>query len=143
MWSSTDEMVRVTKPGGTIVIHESTWLKPLSAEERREASLRFGTMPYSVEEWKQMLIKAGAIPKIVEDWSGMENALKIRPGLKWSPNSTPADIFTTREKLNFIPRLLSKYGIGPVLELIRSQKRLIRYQTEGYAGYSLIVASKG
>lgn len=137
-----DEMARVTKPSGTLVIHESTWLKNLSAEERRDASMRLGTTPYSVDEWKQMLVKAGAVPKMVEDWSGMENALKIRPGLKWVPNSTPADIFTTREKLNLVPRLLSKYGIGPVLELIRSQKRLVRYQTEGYVGYALIVAAK-
>ncbi len=137
-----DEMARVTKPGGTLVIHESTWLKNLSAEERREASLCLGTTPYSVDEWKQMLVKAGAVPKMVEDWSGMENALKIRPGLKWGPNSTPADIFTTREKLNLIPRLLSKYGIGPVLELIRSQKQLSRYLTDGYAGYALIVSAK-
>ncbi len=137
-----DEMVRVTKPGGTIVIHESTWLKHLPAEERQAASLRFGTTPYAVDEWKEMLVKAGAVPKIVKDWSGMENAFKIRPGLKWNPNSTPADIFTTREKLGLLPRLLSKYGIGPVLELLRSQKRFIRYQTDGYVGYALIVASK-
>jgi len=137
-----DEMVRVTKPGGTLVIHESTWLKNLSAKERLDASTRMGTAPYSVDEWKQMLVKAGAVPKIVEDWSGIENALKIRPGLKWNPNSNPADIFTTREKLSLIPRLLSKYGIGPVLELIHSQKQLSRYLTDGYAGYALIVALK-
>lgn len=46
-----DEMVRVTKPGGTIVIHESTWLKKLSADERQTASMRLGTTPYSVDEW--------------------------------------------------------------------------------------------
>ena len=137
-----DEMVRVTKPGGTIVIHESTWLKPLAAEERQVASTLMGTTPNSVDEWKQMLVKAGAVPKTVEDWSGIENALKIRPGLQWNPNSNPADIFTTREKLSLIPRLLSKYGIGPVLELIRSQKQLIHYQTDGYIGYALIVSIK-
>ncbi len=137
-----DEMVRVTRPGGTIVIHESTWLKELPTHERREASMRLGTMPYSVDEWKQMLAKAGAVPKIVEDWSGIENALKIRPEFRWSPKSSPADIFTAREKLSLFPRLVAKYGLGPVLGLLRSQKQLNRYLTEGYAGYALIVAAK-
>ncbi len=138
-----DEMVRVTKPGGTIVIHESTWLKNLSPEERQAASLRLGTTPYTVEEWKQMLIKAGAVPKIVEDWSGIENASKIRPGLKWNPNYNPTDIFTTREKLILFLRLIVKYGIGSVLELLRSQKQLNRYLLDGYVGYALMIASKG
>ena len=137
-----DEMVRVTKPGGTIVIHESTWLKELPADERQHASMRFGTTPYTVEEWKQMLIKAGAVPRVVEDWSGIENALKIRPGLKWNPNNNPADIFSAREKFSLLPRLISKYGIGPVLVLVRSQKNLGRYLLDGYVGYALIVAAK-
>lgn len=136
-----DEMVRVTQPGGTVVIHESTWLKKVSAAERETAAARLGTVPYPVEEWKQMLAKAGAIPKIVEDWSGLDNAMKIRPGHTWNPNN-PLDLFTTREKLVLIPRLIAKCGIGPVLELARSQKDLRRYLTDGYVGYVLIVASK-
>ena len=137
-----DEMVRVTRPGGTIVIHESTWLKKLSTEERQDASLRLGTTPYTVDEWKQMLVKAGAVPKIVEDWSGIDNAMKIRPGHKWDPKN-PMGLFTIQEKLGMLPRLILKYGIGSVLELYPSFKKVYRYSTDGYLGYVLIVASKG
>jgi len=136
-----DEMGRVTKPDGTLVIHESTWLKNLSADERQDASMRLGTTPYSVDEWKQMLVKAGAVPKTVEDWSGMDNAMKIRPGHKWNLNN-PLDLFTTWEKLVLLPRLISKFGIGPVLGLYGSSKKLYHYMTDGYLGYAMIVASK-
>ncbi len=136
-----DEMTRVTKPGGTIVIHESTWLKNLSADERRDASTRLGTTPYSVDEWKQMLVKAGTIPKTVEDWSGIDNAMKIRPNHRWNPNN-PLDLFTTQEKLVLIPKLISKFGIGPVFGLYGSSKKLNHYVADGYLGYALIVASK-
>jgi ubiquinone/menaquinone biosynthesis C-methylase UbiE len=136
-----DEMVRVTKPGGTLVIHESTWLKNLSADEIQDASMRLGTTPYSVDEWKQMLVKAGAVPKTIEDWSGMDNAMKIRPNHKWNPDN-PLDLFTTREKLVLIPRLIAKLGIASVFGLYRSSKKLHHYMTDGYLGYALIVASK-
>lgn len=136
-----DEMARVTKPGGTLVIHESTWLKNLAAEERRDASMRLGTTPYSVDEWKQMLVKAGAIPKMVEDWSGMENAMKIRPGHKWNLNN-PLDLFTNQEKIVLLSRLVSKFGIGPVFGLYDTNERLHHYMADGCLGYALIVAKK-
>ncbi len=136
-----DEMVRVTKPGGTVVIHESTWLKELSAEEKQDASARLGTTPYTVEEWRQMLVKAGANPQIVEDWSGLENAAKIRPGFKWNPNN-PLDVFTTREKFTLLPRLIARYGLGSLVDLARSAAKLMRYVTDGYQGYALIIATR-
>ncbi|MEW5814866.1 MAG: hypothetical protein AB1798_05645, partial [Spirochaetota bacterium] len=102
---------------------------------------RIGTMPYTAAEWKQMLIKGGAIPKTVEDWSGIENAMKVRPGHKWDPNS-PLDIFTPGEKLSLVTRLILKYGISAVFELHRSSKILTRLIQNGYIGYSLIISAK-
>ena len=60
------EMARVTKPGGTVVIHESTWLRELPLEEREVAAQRLGTTPYTVEEWKAMLDEAGCPTVLVE-----------------------------------------------------------------------------
>jgi hypothetical protein len=113
----------------------------LSAEEKQDAATRLGTTPYTVEEWKQMLVKAGAVPQIVEDWSGLENASKIRPGFKWNPNN-PLDVFTLHEKVNLLPRLISKYGIGAMADLARSLTRIMHYVTDGYQGYALIIATR-
>ncbi len=136
-----DEMARVTRTGGTIVIHESTWLKTLSVQEKRAASLRLGTTPHTVEEWQAMLVSTGAFPNVVEDWSGIDNAMKIRPGHRWNPKKS-LDLFTTSEKLKLVARLVFKYGPGPVLGLSRSAKDIARYATDGYLGYALIIASK-
>ncbi len=54
-----NEMVRVTKPEGTIVIHESTWLKNFSDDEKDDLSERYGTTPLEYDEWIAMLKIAG------------------------------------------------------------------------------------
>ncbi|RUT47357.1 class I SAM-dependent methyltransferase [Paenibacillus anaericanus] len=54
-----NEMVRVVKPGGALVIHESIWMKKISEFERDELSERYGTTPLELDEWNKMLQKAG------------------------------------------------------------------------------------
>ncbi len=134
-------MVRVTKIGGKVVIHENTWLKELPASEKQDMALRLGTIPCSVDEWQQMLHKAGAHSQVVEDWSGIDTLWKMRPGHQWNPNS-PSDLFTTREKAMLISRIVLKYGFGSALELFRSRSKVDRYLKDGYLGYVLIMASR-
>jgi ubiquinone/menaquinone biosynthesis C-methylase UbiE len=40
-----NEMVRVVRPGGRILIHESTWRRSLSEEEKADFAERYGTTP--------------------------------------------------------------------------------------------------
>ena len=75
-----NEMVRVVKPGGAVLIHESTWKKKLSSEEKDDFSERYGTTPLELEEWISMLKKAG-VKNIIhefEQWSKPEMFWKIR-----------------------------------------------------------------
>lgn len=134
------EMVRVTKVGGKVVIHESTWLKELPVPEKTDLALRMGTVPYAVDEWQRMLHQAGARSQVVEDWSGVDNFLKMRPGYKGNPNSP--DIFTLREKVALAPRIALKYGLSSILDLLPSLSKLTGYFKDGYFGYALIVASR-
>ncbi len=139
-----DEMVRVTRPGGKVVIHESTWLKPLPADERAWAAQRMGTTPYALAEWQQMLRAAGAVPDSAEDWSGLENLWKMRPGYKWSA-AHPSDFLATREKLALLFRLVARRGPGAALDLLELQRfagRAAGYLRDGVLGYALVVASK-
>lgn len=136
-----NEMARVTRKGGMVVIHESTWLKNLPSKEKEDAAVRMGTTPYTVEEWKQMLKKAGLATKIVEDWSGITNMQKMRPKYKWKENN-PSDFLTIREKFVLFPKLILKYGIGPVLDIYSNHAILIKYLLDGYIGYVLITAQK-
>jgi arsenite methyltransferase len=75
-----DEMVQVTRPGGTIVIHESTWRKPLSPDEKDDFAERYGTTPHTYEEWLAMLTQAGVreIETEFDEWSRPEMFWEIR-----------------------------------------------------------------
>lgn len=68
------EMVRVLKPGGAIVIHESTWRVKVSDGEKEEISERYGTTPLEHHEWCAMFEKAGArdVVSEFEEWSRPE-----------------------------------------------------------------------
>lgn len=136
-----DEMVRVTKPGGKVVIHESTWLTELPAGEKSWLAARLGTVPQSGSGWQRMLISAGATPELVEDWSGTENLMMERPDRKWDP-ARPASLFTWQETLTLIPKVISRYGLGAVVDLYRSMDKLAAYYGQGSLGYTLIVARK-
>lgn len=136
-----NEMVRVTKKGGKVIIHESTWLKDYPVNSKREIAAAMGTTPYTVEEWKLMLAKAGAKAETVEDWSGMENARKMRPGFKWSDRN-PLDFLTVGEKMRLFPKIFFRHGIGAVTYLNRNKKILTDLYRNGYLGYVLIIAVK-
>lgn len=44
-----NEMVRVVKPGGRVVIHESIWKKRITDMEKEDLSERYGTTPWSLK----------------------------------------------------------------------------------------------
>jgi len=136
------EMARVTKPGGTVVIHESTWLRELSVLEREDAAERLGTTPFTVEEWKAMLAEAGCPAVLVEDWSGIENARKVRPGHHWKRNDSLA-FFTGPEMAVLLVRVVARFGLRSLLDLYRSRAILTGYVKQGVLGYALVVAKKG
>ncbi|MFA5806212.1 MAG: class I SAM-dependent methyltransferase [Melioribacteraceae bacterium] len=136
-----NEMLRVAKPNGTIVIHESIWLKDLAQSIKDQLAMKVGTTPYSIIEWSDMLIKAGTKIKTVEDWSGIENIQKMRPNHKWN-KKRPHDFLTFTEKLILIPKIIFKYGIGALNEINKFQEEGLKYFNEEYYGYVLIVGSK-
>lgn len=136
-----DEMYRVTKPNGFVVIHESTWLKDLDQNLKDDFAMKLGTTPYEVHEWKSMLKKSGVKITNVEDWSGLENMQKIRPTHKWH-KKRPHDFMTFWEKLSLVPKIVLKYGFRSLLELNRFQKDTLMYLNEKYYGYVLIIGRK-
>lgn len=62
-----NEMQRVAKPKGYVIIHESTWLRELAQKTKDELAMKIGTTPYTVEEWRKMLIKSGTRILNIED----------------------------------------------------------------------------
>lgn len=136
-----EEMARVAKPGAAVVIHESTWRKPLSSVRREEAERRIGTAPHSTEEWKAMLAQAGCETVLVEDWSGVENLQKMRPNHHWRKGA-PLDGFTWREKATLLPRVVAEFGLASLWDLHRAVRLLESLYLDGDLGYALLVARK-
>ncbi|UCF57986.1 MAG: methyltransferase domain-containing protein [Deltaproteobacteria bacterium] len=135
-----NEMLRVTKPGSYVVIHESLWLKELPESEKKDIAKRLGTVPFKLSEWKDMLEKAGAVEIWDEDWSGIEQMSKIRPGRKIKKMD---DTFSLWEKTAIIfPKVLKRYGLSGLSYLNESFKKTTPLFYNGTLGYCLMKGQK-
>ncbi len=135
------EMVRVVKPDGRILIHESTWRLRLSKEEKDEFAERYGTTPLEFEEWRAMLEKAGVKNIIYEfnQWSNPEMFWKIR-----KDRDVRHWFFTMTipEKLTTLKRIFARYGLNGVLTVMKNERVFYRTVLQGKLGYSLFKGEK-
>lgn len=136
-----NEMLRVVKPNGAVAIHESTWRKSLTQNQKNEISERYGTSPLEYSEWIDMLKKAGAINIVSEfdEWSKPEMYWKIR---KDRNVKNYKSVLTLTEKLRTAYRIMKLYGIKGVFKVFENEK--IFYQTvlNGELGYALFKGIK-
>jgi ubiquinone/menaquinone biosynthesis C-methylase UbiE len=135
-----DEMARVTKHGGYVVIHENTWLANMTEEKKEEIARRLGTIPYTLSEWKEMMQKSGLTNLWTEDWSGLENLYKMRPDRKVRSLD---GMFSLWEKIfNLFPKIVSKYGIKGIFYANESARKINPLYSNGKLGYFLIRGQK-
>jgi SAM-dependent methyltransferase len=136
-----DEMVRVARKGGTVLMHESIWLAPLSKREKEEFSERYGTTPFELDEWVSMLQKAGAKNVIFETdpWSRPEMFWKIR-----KDRDVKHWLFTmsVRETLVTAARIFKQYGIRGVFRVFQNELIFYRWVLAGRLGYALFKGEK-
>lgn len=131
-----NEMVRVAKPGGVCAIHESTWRKKLSDDEKEEISERYGTTPLEYDEWIEMLQKAGVKEIIteIEEWSKPEMFYKIRKDRDVKDFSK---IYTPKELGFTIKRITDEYGQEGVKTALENQRIFVDSVLSGKIGYCL------
>jgi SAM-dependent methyltransferase len=133
------ELVRVTRPGGTIVLVQLVWLQAMDPPRREALIERLGVQPLMVMEWKQILRDAGVSDVQVEDWSG---------GGGW-PRRMPvvgglAQLFTVRGKLRLLPRAWDRWrwrGVRAVLSRERELRQLL--EAERVLGVAVIRGTVG
>ena len=130
------EMVRVAKPGGVIVIHESTWRKNLSDSEKDELSERYGKTPLEYKEWIGLLETAGVKEIITEfdQWSKPEMFWNIRKDRQVSHFSK---VLTLPEKLIMIKRIFQQYNIKGIIKAFENEKKFFAVVQDGILGYCL------
>jgi len=130
------EMVRVSRPGGTVVIHESTWRARLSPEEKHDIAERYGTTPLEYEEWVALLAKGGLrnIETEFDRWSSPEMFWKIR---KDRNVTGPRRILSLREKARTLKSVFREYGLKGVRQALENERQFLRVVTGGKLGYCL------
>ncbi len=136
-----DEMVRVTRPSGAIIIHESTWRNSLSQEEKTEISERYGTTPLEFDEWLSMLEKAGVGDIITEfdEWSKPEMFWDIRKNRKVERFS---DVLTLPERIVTFTKIIVSYGFKGLLKALQNEKIFQQTVLKGKLGYCLFKGIK-
>ncbi|MDH5588644.1 MAG: methyltransferase domain-containing protein [Gemmatimonadota bacterium] len=126
--AAVGELVRVTKPGGFVVLVQLVWKAPVDAERRRVLSEHLGARPLMLVEWKRILREAGVAEVHTEDWSDDETAFRPRVA---KPFPDFAEIFTLSEKLGILRRAWSRWGlrgVRAVLEREREVHRLLSHE---------------
>ncbi|UCC24737.1 MAG: methyltransferase domain-containing protein, partial [Gemmatimonadales bacterium] len=119
------ELVRVTRPGGSVVLVQLVWKAPVDPKRRRVLEDHLGVRPLMLVEWKRILREAGVEGLHTEDWTDDQTA--FRPTVaKPFPDFT--ELFSLGEKLGILRRAWGRWGwsgVGAVLARERAVHRLL------------------
>jgi SAM-dependent methyltransferase len=132
------ELVRVTKPMGTIVLVQFIWTGNVPAERREELAASLGVRPRLLVEWKQLLRDAGVVDLYVEDWSDTGASLR-QP---W-PIGGLAEIRSLRDWLVMCFRAWRRWGWNGLALALRARGEIRSLVAqERILGLSLIKGTK-
>lgn len=134
------ELVRVTKPGGTVVLVQLVW-KALVDEHREQVlSEHLGTRPLMLVEWKRFLKDAGVVGLHAEDWADEKSSFRSRTPM---PFPDFAEIFTMSEKVGILRRAWRRWGWRGVRAVLEREREIHRLLTrERILGLDLIKGRK-
>ena len=115
------ELVRVTKPGGFVVLVQLVWKAPVDAERQRVLSEHLGARPLMVVEWKRLLAQAGVEELHTENWSDAETSFR-EGAVKPFPDF--AELFTVPEKVGVLRRAWRRWGWRGVSALMSREREV-------------------
>jgi len=135
------ELIRVTRPGGTVVLVQPSWKAPVDAKRREVLSEHLGIRPLMLVEWKNLLVRGGLEQLHTEDWSDEETA--FRPQVS-KPFPDFEELFTLREKLGILRRAWVRWGWRGVWTALAREQEVHNLLTkERILGLDLVRALKG
>lgn len=135
------ELVRVTKPGGTVVLVQPVWKAPVDEARREVLAEHLGTRPLMLVEWKRMMREEGLNNLHTEDWSDEETA--FRPQVS-KPFPDFAELFTLSEKLGILRRARRDWGWRGVWTAMAREREVHNLLThERILGLDLVKGVKG
>ena len=138
--SAVSEMVRVAKPGASVVLVQPVWKAPVDSVRREILGQHLGCRPMMVVEWKRLLRDAGVEGLRTEDWSDEETA--FRPQIT-KPFPDFSELFTFTEKLGILRRARARWGwvaVAKALARVREVHSLLTQ--ERVLGLDLVMGLK-
>ncbi len=134
------ELVRVTKPGGRVVLVQLVWKAPVEEARRNILADHLGARPLMLVEWKRILKDAGVGGLHTEDWSDAETA--FRPQIK-KPFPDFSELFSLSEKLGILRRAWGKWGFTGVRTAVSREMEIHRVLSrERILGLDLVLGVK-
>lgn len=134
------ELIRVTRPGGSVVLVQLSWKAPLDAGRREVLSAHLGARPLMLVEWKRLLVDGGLSRLHTEDWS--DEATAFRPRVS-KPFPDFEELFTLREKLGILRRAWGRWGWRGVWTALAREQEVHNLLTrERILGLDLVKAVK-
>lgn len=135
------ELVRVTRPGGAVVLVQLVWTAPVDPARRNVLSAHLGVEPRMLVEWKRLLREAGVRGLHIEDWTDPETA--FRPHVA-KPFPDFAELFSLPEKLGILVRAWKRWGWTGVRAVLARERDVHRLLThERVLGLDLIKGTRG
>ncbi|MGW8266529.1 MAG: class I SAM-dependent methyltransferase [Longimicrobiales bacterium] len=117
------ELVRVTRPGGQVVLIQLVWKAPLEEERRRILSQHLGARPLMMVEVRRVLLEAGVADLVTEDWSDEVVSPRRRVG---KPFPDFSEVFSVGEKVGIIRRAWRRWGWRGVLTVFQREAEVHR-----------------
>ena len=138
--AAVQELVRVTRPGGFVVLVQLAWKAPVDEARRSLLSDHLGVQPLMLVEWKRLLKDAGMGEVHTEDWSDAETSFRAK-GAKPFPDF--AELFSTSEKIGIMRRAWSQWGWKGVRTAVAREWEVHRLLTrDRILGLDLLRARK-
>jgi SAM-dependent methyltransferase len=138
--AAVTELIRVTRPGGTVVLVQPSWKAPVDAKRREVLSEHLGARPLMLVEWKRLLMGGGLKQLHTENWS--DEATAFRPQVS-KPFPDFVELFTLREKLGILRRAWGRWGWRGVWTALAREQEVHNLLTrERILGLDLVKALK-
>ena len=139
--AAISELVRVTKPGGIVLLVQLVWKAPVDEQRRVVLADHLGARPLMVVEWKRLLRESGISTVHTEDWSDEETA--FRPTVA-KPFPDFAELFSVGEKIGILRRAWTRWGWRGVRTVLEREREVHRLLTrERILGLDLLKGRKG
>jgi SAM-dependent methyltransferase len=138
---AVSELVRVAKPGASVVLVQPVWRSPVESARGHVLSEHLGLSLITISEWKNLLRKAGVEGLHTEDWS--DEGTSFRPQIS-RPFPDFSEMFTFSEKLRIFYRAKRRWGwAGVWTAWVRQREVHNLLARERSFGLHLITGLKG